>query len=301
MNRKKIYIFFVLIVLGIVLFIVFLSNNQSPRPIISPDGTAASLDLSNASPHQIALGQAINFRFPYISDLSEYQKIFGVSDSTFLFGFGLDPYQNALPGAYLEQSSVVDAFGYPVRQTFLHTQVQNMSRSSAGFEKVARLLVPQKVQASTGVVILGTYYMHDSDFPGLYHCKDSSEDQSYFIVYFEDVALLSANEAGAVGFADTATGIQKIKATCDVFVEYDHMLKMNDMEVPVTPSIVFYRFENHMPPQALANASSFYLDFEDNFSHTFLQQHITKGIPNIPGIWNFDGYIDVNHTIPWSF
>lgn len=303
MNKK----YTIPLIMGVIIFTIFLiifnyKDISQDKPIISSDGTVSGLDLSQATNSQLAFGgEAVDFRFPYKSDLSEYQAILGVSDTSGLFGLGLDPYPNDLPPSYAAVSGATDAFGYPMRKTFLHTQIENKNKTLTGSQNIAKLLSPQSVRASVGTVIPGTAYLHDADFPGLYHCKESDEDQSYFIVYFEDIALYEAGEAGPVGFAQLSDGIQRVQATCDVFVEYDQMLKMNEMQIPVNPSIVFYRFENHLPPQALGNASSFYLDFEDNFSHTFLQQHITKGIPNIPGIWNFDGYIDINHAIPWSF
>ncbi len=303
MNKK----YTIPLIMGVIIFTIFLiifnyKDISQDKPIISSDGTVSGLDLSQATNSQLAFGgEAVDFRFPYHGDFTQYREVFGLSDTSAFFGFGLESYTNDLPSSYSAVSGAVDAFGYPVRKTFLHTQVEQEKQTLSGQQKIAKLLSPQAVQASVGTVIPGTSYMHDADFPGLYHCKESEEDESYFLLYFEDVALYEAGEAPPVGFASLSNGIDKIQATCDVFVEYDQMLKINDMNVPVNPSIVFYRFENHLPPQALGNASSFYLDFEDNFSHTFLQQHITKGIPNIPGIWNFDGYIDINHAIPWSF
>lgn len=283
----------VLVVL-ILAFSLYLRSSDAKGPLVSIDGTAEGLFLERADEKQISQsGDSIDFRYVYNDSIYDtYIAEYGESNTEKIFSLGLDTYEGDLPDAYLSTGGARDAYGYPIRKNFLQDMV------SQDFPAVARRLVPQ-VHAQNSIVLQGTSYQQDPQFPGLYHCKENDQDESYFLAYFEDDGLYAAGEEPAIGFADPDLGESKKIAACDVLVEFDQLLKLNDFQR--NPGVVFYRDENMMPPSVLMHGSSYFLDFSDNFSHSFLQKYITEGFDPTPGVGNFEGFVEVNHNIPWGF
>lgn len=293
-NKKRLLVIAIIV---LVVIAIFNFSNLSSRfsdgdAIRSVDGTARGLYLENASGKQlVASGGAIDFRYVYNDEIyTTYLERYGKSPDEKIFSLAIDQYDGALPSQYLSASGARDSYGYPTRANFL----QKLSEDPA--ERIAARLIPQ---AHAQEQLPGTSYQEDPQYPGLYHCKENADDVSYFLAYFEDDGLYAAGEEGPVGFANLETGAAKKTAACDVLVEFDQLLKLNDFQR--NPSVVFYRDENNIPPSVLMHGSSYFLDFSDNFSHSFLQKYITTGLDPTPGTGNFEGFVEVNHNIPWGF
>jgi len=293
-NKKNLLLVvsLVLLVVAVVNFSDFGSRSSEDFAIRSNDGTAEGLHLEKATRKQLASsGEAVDFRYVYNDEVySKYLAEYGQSEDEKIFSLGVDKYTGQLPSVYEEVSGARDAYGYPIRKNFLQEITSQDSRS------VASRLIPQ-VNAQTPLP--GTSYTQDPQYPGLYHCKESIDDVSYFLAYFEDDGLYASGEEGPVGFADLETGTAKKSAACDVLVEFDQLLKLDDFQR--TPGVVFYRDSNDIPPSVLMHGSSYFLDYSDNFSHSFLQKYIVEGLDPTPGLGNFEGFVEVNHNIPWGF
>jgi hypothetical protein len=189
---------------------------------------------------------------------------------------------------YNATSGARDSYGYPVKTNFLQTQPRKRS---------AQVAFVSEAHAQAAA-LPGTAYIEDEEYAGLYHCKQSEDDTSFFSAYFEDEALYAEGEAGPIGFADPEDGDLKKIAACDVLVEFDQMLMLDTFDR--NPDIIFYAVAP-MAGNLLMDGSSYFLDFSDNFSHSFLHDHIVAGLDKTPGAGNFDGFISVNHSFPWSF
>jgi hypothetical protein len=294
-NKKSLLVIasLALLVVAAVNFIGFTPSSSEDNAIRSADGTAESLRLENARDDQLtSAGDAINFRYVYNENIyNKYLEKYGQSPNEKIFSLAIDEYSGDLPDRYLASAGgAVDSYGYPIRENFLQELSEQPSRRVA-----ARLIPEAKAQSP----LPGTSYEEDPQYPGLYHCKEDASDVSYFLAYFEDDGLYAAGEEGPVGFADSSTGDAKKTAACDVLVEFDEMLQLDDFER--NPSVVFYRDSNDIPPSVLMHGSSYFLDFSDNFSHSFLQKYIVSGADPTPGLGNFEGFVEVNHNIPWGF
>lgn len=282
----------VLLVVAIVNFSGLVSRFSDDMAIRSKDGTANGLHLEKATQEQLASsGEAVDFRYVYNDEVySKYLAEYGRSENEKIFSLGIDQYTGQLPQQYNEVSGARDAYGYPIRKNFLQ-EISNQDPRT-----VAARLIPR---ANAQTPLPGTSYTEDPQYPGLYHCKENTSDSSYFLAYFEDEGLYAAGEAGPIGFADQENGDAKKTAACDVLVEFDQLLKLNDYQR--IPSVVFYRVGNDIPPSVLMHGSSYFLDFSDNFSHSFLQKYIVEGFDPTPGLGNFEGFVEVNHNVPWGF
>ncbi len=292
-NKKSLLlgVSLILLVVALVNFSGFGSKTSDDGAMRSNDGTAEGLHLEQATEKQMASsGEAIDFRFVYNEEAyRKYRAEYANSQDEKVFSLGIDEYNGDLPGRYNEVSGARDAYGYPVRTNFLH-ELSGQDSSS-----IASRLIPT---ANAQALLPGTFYTEDPQYEGLYHCKEDADDASYFLAYFEDVGLYESGEEGPVGFANLENGDAKKSAACDVLVEFDQLLKLDDFER--NPSVVFYRDSNQMPPSVLMHGSSYFLDFSDNFSHSFLQKYIVEGLDPTPGVGNFEGFVEVNHNIPWG-
>lgn len=296
MNTKKARS--AILVISIIFFIIVLvyfltgSNVEAPsaEPLASADGTIDGLDLSKASPEQLSpSGDAVSFEYVYDTSMYDrYIKEYGYDDTEKLLGGGFARYNDGLPSFYNAVSGARDANGYPVKTNFLQEQSTKTSQSLAFVSKAHAQSVP----------LPGTSYVEDEDYVGLYHCKESEDDTSFFSAYFEDEALYAEGEAGPIGFADPVEGDAKKIAACDVLVEFDQMLMLDTFDR--NPDIIFYAVAP-MPGNLLMDGSSYFLDFSDNFSHSFLHDYIVVGTDRSPGTANFDGFISVNHNFPWAY
>jgi|GEM_PF-1932608 len=293
-NKKNLLLVvsFVLIIIAVINFSDFSFKSSNDGAMRSNDGTAEGLHLEQAKREQLSIsGEAVDFRFVYNEEVySRYLAEYGQSENEKIFSLGVDEYRGQLPRAYEEVSGARDSYGYPIRKNFL--QDITFQDSIA----VALRLIPQ---AHAQAQLPGTSYTQDPQYPGLYHCKESAVDTSYFLAYFEDDGLYAAGEEGPVGFANVQTGGAKKVAACDVLVEFDQLLKLDDFQR--NPGVVFYRQNSNIPPSVLMHGSSYFLDYSDNFSYSFLQKYIVEGLDPTPGLGNFEGFVEVNHNIPWGF